>query len=180
MKKLIISAILWLTGLSAAPILNLTELPKQSDHGRYVGYVTGNIDNGASLQAICIDYNRETPVPSSFPVSITSYADAHAPLLYKRLDWLMRNGPASQAELQWTIWNLLNPDTPDYGNSAYYMELLLGLDLSNYSPALSLYDPIDGRNQRFVALAAPVPESGAGWLMAVGLGLAMAAKRRLS
>ncbi|MDE2019772.1 MAG: hypothetical protein KGJ13_05510 [Patescibacteria group bacterium] len=158
-----------------ASTLAVETLPTQTYLGYYVGPAGGLLD-GQPVQLVCDDFKHITYVPSGnlgvaisiFP-TLTSVRFTAAPMLqnYEQAAMLayemQQPGNSGQiGDIQFAIWNIFNPATPDTAGSDTWLAWLASQDRSawNYSE-MKVVTPGSGfsSNQEFlVGTPTPTPE----------------------
>jgi len=191
-RNLIVSVllVLLLAFSASATILNLTNLPATTYAGYYVGTVGGNIDGSPNPDPawfVCNDFFSRTPVPSTLEDVWLSDVIIGTGLVWAKfvdqppgsryptdedydkyqraailMGWMLDN-PASIGPIQFAIWNLFAPATPDPGDTSLWISMVMAEDRSlyDYSKVLVLTDYAPGnRNQEFMAGRATLIETG--------------------
>ncbi len=199
MKKIVLALVaascLWVCGAGAvlADTLNLQSLPSDMFQGYYVGPVSGNLNGGAQTGFVCDDFLTETYVPSSFPVQVSTLADIsqtkfggqpNALFKYQEVAWLlnqMNSNPTQVGPIQFAIWNVFTPSTPDPAGTQDWINAAASINPAEWDfSSMRIYTATTTRNQEFVGGGATsVPEPGLILLLGFGLaGLGMLEGRR--
>jgi hypothetical protein len=113
--------------------------------GHYVGPVSANLDGIEIINGVfCDDFSTSTPVPNSFSVNVSTlpsltYAkwgnDSGELQKYQEAAWLidqMKIHPAEVGSIQFALWNLFNPNTPDPAGSQVWLDAAHAVDLTGY------------------------------------------------
>jgi hypothetical protein len=180
--------------------LNLENLNGvQTYAGYYVGPVSANLDGIEIVNGVsCDDFNTSTPVPNSFSVDVSTlpsltyakWGDVSGKIQkYQEAAWLidqMRIHPSEVGSIQFALWNLFNPNTPDPAGSQEWLNAANTVDLTGYDfsniriftakPANSNQEFITGT---ITTLPESVPEPATFLLFGSGaVGLIVIRKRR--
>jgi hypothetical protein len=196
---LVVAVVFTASAASAA----LLEIPNLSGVSTYNGYYVGPI--GATLDSktimdgvVCNDYATTTLIPASFAVYVGNLSipdltnakfgnDAAALLKYQQAAALLYEIrlPANSGQvgaIQYAIWNIFNPSTPDPENTSNWVAWAVGIVVADWNfDSVNVYSATNTTNQEFMSGAAlpqdntpvPIPPTvyllGAGLLGLVGL-----------
>ena len=190
---------LWSTATLFADVVSFTELPANTDHGTYNGFVSGTIDGVSFDDLICDDWSHTTYVPSGnldYNVStldslqFARFATPGGPTVtdiqnYETAAILVQGllgNPGQVSDYQYALWDLFTPGAPSYPGANTLLSNAVDLvehgDISGYADTFSrlrIYTPAadSASNQEFLQIdaPAPVPEPGSIMLLLSGVGL---------